>query len=95
MAPYHYCSGFSRYWYEHHLELRGFEIEELSANGDWFTFIEQELARLGSMERQAGNYIWPFAYAYSLLGMLYFKLCNKKRAEDLACFGRHCIAVKN
>lgn len=24
MAPYHYCSGFSRYWYEHHLPLRGF-----------------------------------------------------------------------
>jgi SAM-dependent methyltransferase len=26
MAPYHYCSGFSKYWYEHHLALRGFEI---------------------------------------------------------------------
>jgi len=28
-APFHYCSGFSRYWYEYHLTLRGFEIKEL------------------------------------------------------------------
>jgi ubiquinone/menaquinone biosynthesis C-methylase UbiE len=31
-APYHYCSGFSSYWYEHHLPQRGFQIEELTPN---------------------------------------------------------------
>ncbi|MBU2623829.1 MAG: methyltransferase domain-containing protein [Proteobacteria bacterium] len=94
MAPYHYCSGFSRYWYEHHLVPRGFEIMELTANGDWFAYIEQELMRLGSMERQRGNWSWLLAYAYSMLGVLYFKLRGNKQAEDLACFGWHCVAVK-
>ena len=94
MAPYHYCSGFSRYWYEHHLALRGFEIRELIANGDWFTLLRQEITRLGGMERQRGNWAWPLAYAYSLLGLFYFSIRSNRRAEDLACFGWHCVAVK-
>lgn len=94
MAPYHYCSGFSRYWYEYHLPLRGFRIEELTPNGDWFAYIEQELTRLGGMERQSGNWSWPLAYAYSLIGVLYFKLRGRKYAADFACFGYHCLAVK-
>ena len=94
MAPHHYCTGFSRYWYEHHLPIRGFDIRELTANGDWFAYTEQELMRLGGMERQSGNWTWPLAYAYSLAGVLYFKIRVGKRAEDLACFGWHCVAVK-
>lgn len=94
MAPYHYCSGFSRYWYEHHLPLRNFVIVELTPNGDWFSFLKQEVMRLGGMERQRNNWSWPLAYAYSLLGMIYFKLRNNVKAEDLACLGWHCIAVK-
>ena len=37
---------------------------------------------------------WPFAYGYALMGLAYFKLCSNKRAEDLACFGWHCVAVR-
>lgn len=94
MAPYHYCSGFSRYWYEYHLALCGFEITELTANGDWFAYTEQELTRLGAMERQRGNWSWPLAYAFSLVGVLYFKLRSNNQAKDLACFGWHCVGVK-
>lgn len=94
MAPYHYCSGFSKYWYEHHLAQRGFRIESLTPNGDWYALLLQEITRLGGLERQRGNWSWPFAYAYALLGLLYFKLRGNKRAEDLACFGWQCVAVK-
>ena len=94
MAPYHYCSGFSKYWYEYHLSLRGFEIKELSANGDWHAFIEQEVTRLGGLERQHGNWTWPLAYVFVLFGKLYFKLRSKLSSEDLACFGYHCVAEK-
>lgn len=94
MAPYHYCSGFSRYWYEHHLASRGFEIKELVPNGDWYSLLRQEITRLGGMERQRANWAWPLAYAYSILGLAYFKIRNKYRADDLACFGWHCVAVK-
>lgn len=94
MAPYHYCSGFSRYWYQHHLKLRGFEIVELIPNGDWYGLLLQEITRLGGLERQRGNWAWPLAYAYALLGVLYYKLRGNKGAADLACFGRQCVAVK-
>lgn len=93
-APYHYCTGFSRHWYEHHMPLRGFEIKELSPNGDWFALLRQEITRLGGLERARGNWAWPLAYAYAILGILYFRFRSKIDAEDMACFGFHCIAKK-
>jgi len=94
MAPYHYCSGFARYWYEHHLALRNFDIKELVANGDWFAFLRQEITRLGGMERTLANWSWPLAYGYGLMGLFYFWIRGRKRAEDLACFGWQCVATK-
>ena len=95
-APYHYSSGFSRYWYEHHLARCGFQIEELTPNGDWFAYCQQELMRLGSMARRYGDRSWPLAYVLGILGALYFKVRNGgKRADDVACFGWHCVAAKS
>jgi SAM-dependent methyltransferase len=94
LAPYHYVTGFSRYWYQYHLPLRGFRIEELSPNGDWFAYCEQELKRLGSMARRYGDWSWPLAYVLGLLGAVFFRLRRGEQASDLACFGWHCVAVK-
>jgi len=94
MAPYHYITGFSRYWYEYHLPKRGFEIIELTPNGDWFDYVRQEILRLGIMEHDRKNWVWPIAVIYSLIGGLYFKLRPPKKADDVACFGWHCVAVK-
>jgi SAM-dependent methyltransferase len=93
-APYHFCTGFSKYWYQHHLEQRGFRIETLVTNGDWYALLRQEITRLGGLERQRGGWSWPLAYAYALLGLVYFALRGGSKAEDLACFGWHCVAVK-
>ena len=94
-APYHFCTGFSKYWYEHHLPARGFVIRELSAHGDWYALLRQELTRLGGLERSRGNWAWPLAYAYALVGLGYFALRSQTEAKDLACFGIHCLANKN
>jgi ubiquinone/menaquinone biosynthesis C-methylase UbiE len=94
LAPYHYYSGFSRYWYEHHLPLFGFRIVELSSNGDWFQYVHQELMRLGSMARRYGDWSWPLAYVLGVLGIALFKIRGGRKADDLACFGWHCVAVK-
>lgn len=93
MAPYHYCTGFSKYWYEHHLPQRGFVIRELVPNGDWYALLRQEITRLGGMERQRGNWAWPLAYLYGLLGLGYFRVRGKRTATDVACFGWQCVAV--
>jgi len=94
-APYHFATGFSRYWYELHLVNRDFVIEELSPNGDWFNFAKQELLRLPSAARRYGDWCWPLAYLAAGIGLLYFMIRNNKnKASDLACFGWHCIARK-
>ncbi len=95
MAPYYFCSGFSRYWYQHHLHRRGFIIDELSANGDWFELCEQELMRLGPAARQYKDRSWPLAYAIGAMSALYFRIRGGRRADDLACFGWHCVARKS
>lgn len=95
-APYHYATGFSRYWYEHHLPLRSFDIQELVANGDWFSYLKQEILRLPRMARQYGDWCWPLSYLIAGIGLFYFSLRGKSQsAEDVACFGWHCIAKKS
>lgn len=59
-APYHF-SGYSRYWYEHHLPSFGFDIEHIEASGNWFSFMIQEMRR----SRHVGE-----LYASGLLGLL-------------------------
>jgi SAM-dependent methyltransferase len=94
-APYHYASGFSRYWYEYHLPPRQFSIRQLVPNGDWFDYLRQELFRLPRTARAYGDWCWPLAYALAGLGLLYFALRGKRQsASDLACFGWHLIAIK-
>jgi len=94
-APYHFCTGFSRYWYEHHLEKRGFKIEELTPNGDWFAFCQQDLMSLGGFARKYEDWSWPLAYLLGILGAMYFKIRGGKPADDLACFSWQCVAVKS
>ncbi len=94
-APYHYVTGFSRYWYEYHLPLRNFKIQELIPNGDWFSFAKQEIMRLPSTSRHYADWCWPLAYLVSAVGFIYFSLRRKSiKADDLASFGWHCIAIK-
>ena len=93
-APYHFCSGFSRYWYEHHLPECGFSIVEMTANGDWFAYCQQELMRMGGMARKYGDWAWPLAYMLGLLGSFYFKIRGGRTADDLACFGWQSVSIK-
>lgn len=96
-APYHYATGFSRYWYEFHLPLRNFKLQYLAPNGDWFSVAKQEALRLPSMARRYGDWCWPLAYLASGLNVFYFMLrgSSGRAADDVACFGWHCIAVKD
>ena len=43
--PFHFCSGFSPYWYEHYLPRYGFAQIEIVENGGFFVFFSQECQR--------------------------------------------------
>jgi SAM-dependent methyltransferase len=51
-APYHYATGFNRYFYEFHLGRLGFDIVEMSPNGNFFECVGQELRRVPEMAQR-------------------------------------------
>jgi len=51
-APYHYATGFNRYFYEFHLNRLGFNIVEMTPNGNFFECVGQELRRVTDMALQ-------------------------------------------
>lgn len=96
-APHHYATGFSKYFYEKHLAENGFALEEFEFNGDYFSWLEQELKRMpsiakrytgsepGRLEYRAINYIRKKLQKYSAAG---------KNSAELLAFGCHIRARK-
>lgn len=94
-APYHYATGFSRYWYEYQLPQCGLEIDELTPNGDWFAVLRQEILRWPKMALQAKQLTTPLVYLAAFFCLLYFSFARPGNASSqVACFGWHCVATK-
>lgn len=90
-APYHYSSGFNKYFYEWHLTRNGFEINEMSLNGDYSEYVAQEIRRVQSIYGKCPLYI-----KICCALMLRFIGINKRsvNTSDLGCFGFHVTATK-
>lgn len=50
-APYHFYTGFNRFFYETELDNNGFELVEIVPNGNYFEYMGQELNRLDEVMR--------------------------------------------
>ena len=96
-SPFHYYTGFSRYFYEKILGDNGFELVEISENGNYFEYIAQEIGRLLRISTEYANkkpsVITIFA-AYVVL-----KFCEKcsgsdTKSSELLCYGYHVLAKK-
>jgi len=96
-APYHYYSGYNKYFYEHHLSQNGFQIMELNANGNYFEYLAQEIRRIPSIVRDytpvKTNKI------FGLISRIMLKFLSKfstldRGSNELLCFGYHVRAVK-
>lgn len=54
-APYHFYTGFSRYFYETQLPAYGFNVDEMVHNGNFFEYLAQEVRRIPTVaDRYAG-----------------------------------------
>lgn len=92
MAPYHYYSGFNRYFYEHYLSAMGFAIKEIVANGDYSEYVGQELRRMLTMYERI-----PYHIKICIALLLRFIGVNRASSHpnsDLLCYGYHVRAVK-
>lgn len=89
-APYHFASGLNRYWYEEHLVASGMEVDEVTANGNWFEFIGQELSRARFVSRtySSGALGWLIlAASYPLRVVLTFLSRSDRGSSELLCYG--------
>lgn len=96
-APYHFYSGFNRYFYETHLPVQGFQIVELVENGNFFEYIAQEVRRIPFMiERYTNDSLRnrDSAALDSVLDILERVVTKDQGSEELLCFGYHISALK-
>jgi SAM-dependent methyltransferase len=96
-APFHYSTGFNRYFYEYHLDNLGFELDNISTNGNYFEYLGQELHRVRAVSKQyTGKNITQFQRLAItvVLNMLEQLSKRDKGSDELLCFGYHVIAKK-
>jgi len=96
-APYHFSTGFNRYFYEHHLNHLNFEVTEISTNGNYFEYIGQELRRIPSIaDKYTSSKVSRVERIIirMLLKVLERLSRQDKGSDELLCFGYHVIAKK-
>lgn len=97
-APYHFYSGYNRYFYEKLLPENGFKIIELVSNGNYFEYIAQEIHRIQDIaKRYANDRPNVFErYAIRFILIMLERLSKKDLgSEEILCFGYHILAKKN
>ena len=96
-APHHHATGFSRFWYEHHLPALGFQIIQLTPNGNWFEYLAQEVRRISQISRRYAN-LAPTAdqkiAMRQVLSFLEQASTTGDQSSELLCYGWHLHAKK-
>lgn len=97
-APYHFYTGFNRYFYETHLKASGFADPQIEFNGNYFEFVAQEVRRVEDVASSYGTRpkirLYERFVMWLMLGMLRRLSNHDKGSEDLLHFGCHVQAVK-
>jgi SAM-dependent methyltransferase len=98
-APYHFYSGFNRFFYQRWLEEFGFKIIEVVPNGNFFEFLRQELIRLRSVAKEhsktvRGLNIPEYVSLWMVLRALKRFSTNDTGSDKTLCYGYHVKAVK-
>lgn len=96
-APQHFATGFSRYFYEHHLGGAGFDIQRMDANGNMFELAAQEFNRgmdligtysgrpMNDLLRRVGGRLTRFVASY---GSKY------PQSSEIGLFGWNVVATR-
>ncbi len=97
-APYHFSTGFNRYWYEYHLAAHNFEIIEITPNGNWFEYIAQELWRIPRMGKAySSSTLGWIAFIFSIPLLITLAILGGKKdkgSSELLTYGWHVVAQR-
>ena len=90
-APYHFSTGFSRYYFELHLKNFGFTIDEINLSGNFFELLAQETRRARDVARQYTDRRLSFFDKYTL--RMFISLLGKLSANDCGSSELACYSV--
>lgn len=96
-APYHFATGFNRYFYEEVLPPLGVDVVETTISGDYFQVVAQELRRLddvGSRFGQVRLRPWERLARRLLLLRLRDMSAAGPGSSELTGYGLHVLARK-
>jgi ubiquinone/menaquinone biosynthesis C-methylase UbiE len=96
-APYHFYSGYNRYFYEKHLSEHEFTIKEIKENGNFFEYLAQELRRVPYVSTRYCNKKLTNKELRQMNKFLLVleKFANiDKGSKELLCHGYHILAIK-
>lgn len=96
-APYHFYTGFSKYFFKEELNANGFEIIEITPNGNYFEYLAQELRRIENFastyaNKQLNNN--EVNAINEVLKILRKSTDNDSGSSEMLCFGNHILARK-
>ncbi|MBN1123870.1 MAG: class I SAM-dependent methyltransferase [Sedimentisphaerales bacterium] len=97
LAPYHFCTGFNKYWYEKHLNDNSFSIVEIVPNGNYFEYLAQEVYRVPFVsDRYSKHKPHWFEYfgMYLVQRMLRRFSRRESNSSEFLCYGYHILARK-
>lgn len=92
-APYHYCTGFNIFWYEKHLEENGFKLVEQECNGNYYSYMSQEIKRIIHFKQTKKDIMLQAGGRFMMAALLKYAQADNNMS-DLLCFGYHVKAVR-
>lgn len=96
-SPFFFNTGFSPCWYKKHLTDAGFSITELTPNGNFHSFMLQELHRTPQIVSKYTNIkmSWLDKIALHISKSFFSKVLKEdKNSAEFLCFGYHVRAKK-
>lgn len=92
MRPHYYYSGFSREYYETQLAQHGFDVQEITANGNFFLYLAQESVRgLRIVRNPLGKLLYAVVFALPVLCLRWLAWAAP---DPQLVFGYHVRAMK-
>ena len=96
-APHFYSTGFSSYYYKYHLSELGFEIFELTPNGNFIEYMAQELRRIKNVSETYTSKKLSLLFTaaiYIVLRYLSKLSFIDKGSSELLCLGYFVVCKK-
>lgn len=91
-SPFFFYTGFSKYWYQYHLERSGFSIEELTPNGSFKDVLWNDI--LLSRKISSSTATKVFLSIQSVFLAFSLSLIKSNDADKYSTYGYFVVSVK-